>query len=64
MFARCLLDRVNGLLDSGVAGLNTASFKTRVIVKERSRTRLDCQYENAQRTEWYLDRSLVTQSHK
>ena len=47
-----------------MARLNAASFKTRVIVRERSRARLDCLYENVEGTEWYLAGALVAPSHK
>jgi len=54
-------------LGDGAARLNATTFKTRVIVGERSRIRLDCQYQNVVRIDWYLGHSLitsVTHSHK
>ena len=59
-----LVLRCGGPSGNDVARLNTASFKTRVIVKEQSRARLDCQYQNVQRTEWYLDHALIAPGHK
>ena len=53
---------VRRLLGRGVARLNATSFVSRVIVRQGSTTRLDCQYQNVARTEWYMAHSLITAS--